>query len=122
MDHARLSALYIFGFSCTAFILVQVFGWDFNTNMRSVIPLVFSATVVAQNATVDLNWHAPNKTWINNLSQVLNGTGTNGFVFNSSQLPAGTKYGTYNWCNMPHVRKQEYVKASEEYQLAYVEV
>jgi hypothetical protein len=121
MGHARLVALYIFGIVCAAFILVQLFNWDF-ISMRSIIPLALSSSVVAQNATVDLNWHAPKKTWINNLGQVLNGTGTNGFVFNSSQLPAGTKYGTYNWCNMPHVRKQEYMKASEEYELAYVEV
>jgi hypothetical protein len=53
---------------------------------------------------------------------VLNGTGTNSFVFNSSQLPVGTPYGTYNWCNMPHVRAQEYPRASEEYELVYVEV
>jgi hypothetical protein len=122
MGHARLVALYILAFLYTAFTLVQLFDWDFAISMRSVIPLALSSSVTAQNVTVDLNWHAPNKTWINNLSQVLNGTGTNGFVFNSSQLPTGTNYGTYNWCNMPHLRKQEYVKASDEYQLAYVEV
>ncbi|KAF2643498.1 histidine acid phosphatase-like protein [Massarina eburnea CBS 473.64] len=72
--------------------------------------------------TVDLGWHAPNKTWINNLSQVLNESGTHGFFYNGSTLPEGTKYGIYNWCNMPHVRRDEYPIASKEYSLEYVEV
>ncbi|KAF2823462.1 cytochrome P450 [Ophiobolus disseminans] len=76
----------------------------------------------AQNATVDLKWYAPKKSWINDLGQVMNSTGTNGFLFNSSQLPAGIPYGTYNWCNMPHVRPQEYPKVAEEFELIYVEV
>lgn len=122
MGHARLMALYVLIFVCTSFTLIQLFDWDIVINMRSFIPLALSASVVAQITTVDLKWHAPKKSWINDLGQVINGTGTNGFVFTSSQLPAGTKYGTYNWCNMPHVRRQEYPKASEQYQLVYVEV
>ncbi|KAF1841638.1 cytochrome P450 [Cucurbitaria berberidis CBS 394.84] len=81
-----------------------------------------ATTVVAANGTVDLGWHAPKKSWINDLGQVLNGTGTNGFVFGGSELPKGVKYGTYNWCNMPHVRKEEYPVAAKEYDLVYVEV
>ena len=69
-----------------------------------------------------MSWHAPKKSWINDLGRVLNGTGTNGFVFSGSQLPKGVEYGTYNWCNMPHVRAKEYPRASGEYQLVYVEV
>jgi hypothetical protein len=120
MHHVRLVALYIFVFLWTAFTLAQLFDWD--VDMRSIIPIVLSSAVAAQNTTVDLKWHAPMKSWINDLGQVLNGTGTNGFVFNSSQLPAGTPYGTYNWCNMPHVRAQEYPKASGDFELVYVEV
>ncbi|KAH8726829.1 cytochrome P450 [Phaeosphaeriaceae sp. PMI808] len=82
----------------------------------------FGTVVVGQNTTLDLKWYAPKKSWINDLGQVLNGTGTNGFVFNSSQLPAGTSYGSYNWCNMPHVRAQEYPKVGEGFELVYVEV
>ncbi|EKG11543.1 hypothetical protein MPH_11036 [Macrophomina phaseolina MS6] len=67
-------------------------------------------------------WHPPNSTWITDLGQVINGTGVHGFVFNSSRLPDGVPYGTYNWCNMPHVRASEYPRASDEYQLQYVEV
>ncbi|KAA8614502.1 hypothetical protein TUN199_03718 [Pyrenophora tritici-repentis] len=93
---------------------------------RSYVSLFFAtvatAVAVQNDVKVDLSWHAPKKSWINDLDQVLNSTGTNGFRFNSSQLPAGVKYGTYNWCNMPHVRKEEYVKADEEFELVYVEV
>ncbi|KAF2787030.1 histidine acid phosphatase-like protein [Melanomma pulvis-pyrius CBS 109.77] len=80
------------------------------------------APVLAHNSTVDLSWHAPKKSWINDLSKVWNGTGTHGFVFNSSVLPPGVPYGSYNWCNMPHVRPEEYPLADEKFQLEYVEV
>jgi hypothetical protein len=119
MGHARLMVLCTTVFLCTAVTLFQSLHW---VDMRSLITIALSSGVVALNTTVDLRWHAPKKSWINDLKRVLNGTGTNGFVFNSSQLPQGVQYGTYNWCNMPHVRAQEYPKASEEYQLVYVEV
>ena len=72
-------------------------------------------------ATVDLSWHAPNATRINDLSQVFGGSGIHGFIFNSSSTPTG-QYGTYNWCNMPHVRAKEYIKPSSDYKLQYIEV
>jgi hypothetical protein len=72
--------------------------------------------------TIDLGWYPPASTWINDLSQVLNGTGTNGFYFGGSELPSGVQYGTYNWCNMPHVRRSEYVVPRKEFELVYVEV
>lgn len=74
-----------------------------------------------QAANVDLNWHAPNQTNINNLSVVVNGTGSNG-VYNTSTTPATSAYSTYNWCNMPHVRRQEYPVAAQGYELVYVEL
>ncbi|KAH6620277.1 histidine acid phosphatase-like protein [Boeremia exigua] len=88
---------------------------------KTVTSLLFGAAA-AQNASVDVGWHAPRKSWINDLDQVLNGTGTHGLVFNSSQLPDGTAYGAYNWCNMPHVRVQEYPRVGEGFELKYVEV
>jgi hypothetical protein len=120
MHHVRLVALFVSIFLGTVITLVQLFEWD--VDMRSILPFVLSSVAVAQNVSVDLKWYAPKKSWINDLGHVLNGTGTNGFVFNSSQTPAGSKYGGYNWCNMPHVRKQEYPKATEEFELVYVEV
>jgi len=55
------------------------------------------------------------------LSKVIAGSGVYGFIYNSSDVPAKA-YGTYNWCNMPHVRATEYKKAPSEYKLQYVEV
>lgn len=72
-------------------------------------------------ASIDLSWHAPNTTGINNLTQVMGGSGVYGFVYNSSEVPVDA-YGIYNWCNMPHVRATEYPRPSLEYELQYVEV
>lgn len=119
-----LSALVV---TCTAFTLFHLLPHDIDMALlRNYMPLFFASvatTAVAQNVSkVDLGWYAPKKSWINDIGQVLNGTGTNGFVFNSSQSPASVEYGTYNWCNMPHVRKEEYVKVGGEFELVYVEV
>lgn len=121
MHHGRLVVFSVFCLSCTAVILFRALDLKM-PSVRNVVPLVWVSVVSAQNSSIDLGWYAPKKTWINNLREVLNGTGTNGFGFGGSQLPIGTPYGTYNWCNMPHVRPQEYLKASKEYELRYVEV
>jgi hypothetical protein len=120
MHHVRLVALFSPIFFGTLITLVQLFDWD--VDMHFILPFVLSSVAVAQNVSVDLKWYAPKKSWINDLRLVLNGTGTNGFVFNGSQTPAGSTYGGYNWCNMPHVRKQEYPRVKEEFELVYVEV
>ncbi|KAI0020363.1 histidine acid phosphatase family protein [Xylariomycetidae sp. FL0641] len=78
-----------------------------------------SGSTLAQD--VDLGWYPPRNTAINNLDTVLHGTGVYGFIFNSSDTPPD-QYGTYNWCNMPHVRETEYVRPPAEYELKYVEV
>ncbi|PGH13163.1 hypothetical protein AJ80_06408 [Polytolypa hystricis UAMH7299] len=84
------------------------------------LPLV--ALLATQHVrAVDVSWHAPSATEINDLDRVLNGTGVYGFIFDSSKNP-NKDYGQYNWCNMPHVRKREYPRASKEYELQYVEV
>lgn len=72
-------------------------------------------------ASVDLGWYPPNATTINNLTNVLDATGVYGFIYNNS-YPTDVPYGTYDWCNMPHVRKEEYKKPSDEYKLKYVEL
>jgi len=74
-----------------------------------------------ETGSVDLKWYPPANTSINNLDTALYGTGVYGFIFNTSHTP-DEKYGTYNWCNMPHVRRKEYVRPSAEYRLKYVEV
>src|SRR5215469_5738603 len=82
----------------------------------------FWSSSMPANSSVNLAWYAPSSTWLTNLNNVINGTRVYGFIFNSSTDPPGTQYGTYNWCNMPHVRPQEYKKADSEYQLEYVEL
>lgn len=127
MHHAVSYTLSAFILICTVFTLFHLLPHDtdmaFSRNYVTLFFASIAATTVAQNVSkVDLGWYAPKKSWINDLGRVLNGTGTNGFVFNSSLLPAGVEYGTYNWCNMPHVRKEEYVKVDDEFELLYVEV
>ena len=121
MVHWRSVLLYTLCFICTSFTLFCALDFMM-PSLKHVVPLLWIPLATAQNSTIDLGWHAPKKSWINDLGQVLNGTGTNGFVFNSPQLPAGSPYGTYNWCNMPHVRAQEYPRVSGDYKLQYVEV
>lgn len=127
MQHAVVYAGSALVLACILCALLHLL-WDGGVDMasRSYLSLILASIATclsAQNASgVDLGWYPPKKSWINSLDQVLNSTGTHGFVFNSSQLPAGVPYGTYNWCNMPHVRREEYVKAADEFELVYVEV
>lgn len=121
MHHGRVVLVSVFYLTCTAFTLFRVLDLSM-PSIKNATPLLWVSLASAQNASLDLGWYSAKKSWINDLGKVLNGTGTNGFVFNGSQLPAGTPYGTYNWCNMPHVRPQEYPRASEEFELQYVEV
>ncbi|KAJ9143367.1 Phosphoglycerate mutase-like protein [Pleurostoma richardsiae] len=87
----------------------------------SFVPPTPPSSSTTMSLSVDLSWHAPAQTFINNLTSVINGQGVYGFIYNTSDTP-GSEYGTYNWCNMPHVRKTEYVKPSSDYELAYVEL
>lgn len=74
-------------------------------------------------AAVDLGWYPPAQTVINNLTSVVSNstTGVYGFIYDSSHTP-DEDYGTYNWCNMPHVRASEYIVPPDEYKLVYVEL
>lgn len=95
--------------------------------MRSNPRNAFMAAVTASlgrhanGQTVDISWHAPNATAINDLAQVIAGSGVHGFIYNSSSM-SDSAYGNYNWCNMPHVRATEYKKPASEFVLQYVEV
>ncbi|KAE8450855.1 hypothetical protein EG329_005768 [Mollisiaceae sp. DMI_Dod_QoI] len=93
------------------------------TNPRAGFLAAVAASLARHGkaASVDLGWYAPNATAINNLTQVVSGSGIYGFIYNNSNAPAD-EYGIYNWCNMPHVRKTEYQTPSSEYKLQYVEV
>ena len=74
-------------------------------------------------AAVDLGWYAPSQTVVNNLTNVVSDStsGVYGFIYDSSHTP-DEAYGTYNWCNMPHVRASEYKVPPDEYELVYVEL
>lgn len=88
--------------------------------------LAVGNAVTAQAASladsIDAQWHAPAKYWDQSVEETVDASGTYNFIFNSSTDPAGVPYGGYNYCNMPHVRRQEYKVAPKEYQLEYVEV
>lgn len=84
----------------------------------------FGVDNMAANTTaVDLGWYAPAQTLVNNLTNVVSSstTGVYGFIYNSSYT-SNEEYGTYNWCNMPHVRATEYVVPDDDYELVYVEL
>lgn len=121
MHNVLVVTLYAVALASTALTLLYLFSSTM-ISPTILLPLLWVPIATAGNTSVDLGWYAPKKSWINNLDQVLNGSGTNGFIFNGSQLPAGTPYGTYNWCNMPHVRREEYPRAAAEYELQYVEM
>ena len=118
MRYVGSVVLCTLAFACTAFTLAQLLRQAMYSP-KYAFPFLLAPLTIAD---VDLSWHAPKKTWVNNLDQVINGTGTHGFFYGGSTLPRGTPYGIYNWCNMPHVRAQEYPRASKEFQLEYVEV
>jgi hypothetical protein len=84
-------------------------------------PAIIGASAQEVQADVDVAWYAPSRQNVNNLTHVLETNGVWGFIYNSSHTP-DSDYGTYNWCNMPHVRSKEYVKAAEGFELQYVEV
>lgn len=73
--------------------------------------------------TVDLGWYPPSQTVVNNLTNVVSDStsGVYGYIYDSSYTP-DEDYGTYNWCNMPHVRASEYKVPPDEYELVYVEL
>ncbi|KAF2104255.1 histidine acid phosphatase-like protein [Rhizodiscina lignyota] len=89
-----------------------------------VLALGLSVSVTAKNLTDEINaqWRKPAKFWDTDLDATINAKGTYNFIFNSSTLPKGIKYGSYDYCNMPHVRKPEYRIPSKEYKLEYVEI
>ena len=73
--------------------------------IRSLV--LVPVAVVATSVFAQVVHYPPTLSNINNLTFALNGSGAPG-IFNSSVTPEN-EYGiTYNWCNMPHVRTQEY--------------
>lgn len=126
-----IAKLFLFSFS--TILLVFLFTReDFQVNTSGIsLPFVGSLSSslskspsdMANSTAIDLGWYAPSQTLINNLTNVVSNStsGVYGFIYNSSTTP-DEEYGTYNWCNMPHVRAKEYVVPPAEYELVYVEL
>lgn len=68
---------------------------------------------------ISLAWHAPSKTPLNDLSTVINSTGTHGLLFS----PSSPENTTYNYCNMPRISPATYTRPDPgKYKLEYVEL
>ena len=93
--------------------------WSVNSIQFGLLALPLITTPAPY---IDLGWYAPSSTEVNNLTAVIEGHGVFGFLFNGSTAPTDVPYDTYNWCNMPRVRAQEYIRAPPEYKLKYVEL
>ena len=72
----------------------------------STIRLLVLVVILVSSVSAQVVHYPPRSTNLNNLTFVLNGSGAPG-ILNSSVTPE-KEYGIYNWCNMPHVRSQEY--------------
>lgn len=77
-----------------------------HSTMLTIRFLFFVAILVTTSVSAQVVHYPPTSSNLNNLTFVLNGSGAPG-IFNSSVTPEKV-YGVYNWCNMPHVRTQEY--------------
>lgn len=127
MDRLEKSVLRAAGRSRTLVLLagaliVTSYFAAMNLSKHSALLLASAPFLTPSGAEdVDVRWHAPSEREVNNLDSALSSEGTYGFIFDSSETPDG-EYGSYNYCNMPHVRKTEYVKADSEYELQYVEL
>ncbi|KAL4730835.1 hypothetical protein ACLX1H_002877 [Fusarium chlamydosporum] len=111
-----LSVVFLFG----TFFYVTKYSDMASLRQGSLLALLTAAPAV-MGADPKLKWYPPSDNKVNSLSSAIDGEGTYGFIFDSSETP-DEKYGTYNWCNMPHARKREYKRPSKEYELQYVEV
>jgi hypothetical protein len=109
--------------ACTTLVLTNILMPRFASSyLVSLFWISGGARGGSREPNGSVEWHKPKQTWVNDLDTVINGTGTYGFWFGGSELPPGTKYGGYNYCNMPHVRREEYPRVGKEYELKYVEV
>jgi hypothetical protein len=82
MQFVLLMFFYLLVLFCTAYALFLLLPYDIDMRFsRTYVSLFFGTIVGAQNVSkVDLGWHAPQQSWINDLGQVLNSTGTHGLV------------------------------------------
>lgn len=86
-----LSLLLLFGMQAGLSVMMRFFHRPIT--FMSLVPFVQVAFSQSTNVSVDLSWHAPLSSSLNNLNSVINGSGIDGFIFNSSTLPPGASYG-----------------------------
>lgn len=103
--------------------LILVIMEPLTLSHSSVAGLLVGVFQLARPAVgaIDADWYPPSQRAVNNLTEAIETEGVYGYIYDTSETP-DEKYGTYNWCNMPHVRKKEYVPADEGYELRYVEL
>lgn len=87
------SLLLFFIFALQAAVSITMRFFQPPMALFTTTMLANSAHSLSANASVDLTWYPPISSDISNLSSAINGTGTYGFIFNSSTLPAGVPYG-----------------------------
>lgn len=107
-------AFVVSAFSTTAYLLLATL---FN-------PITHSRDT-AQKVSPVIDWYPPLSSPLDNLSEVLEGDGIFGFIFDdtdSSKANKSKPYLGWNWCNMPHVHADSYRVPSRKSQLRYVEV
>ncbi|TFK60936.1 phosphoglycerate mutase-like protein [Pluteus cervinus] len=124
-----ISAAMFFLSVFLAFVVPSISRKDVVAFSRSTIGLAMVQVALlrswipgasAQSFDFAPKYYPPASNDLNNFTVVLDGHGAPG-IFNSS-LTKPEDYGVYNWCNMPHVRKREYIQPPKEYQLEYVEI
>ncbi|CDK28637.1 unnamed protein product [Kuraishia capsulata CBS 1993] len=94
--------------------------------MLSTTVLLSLVSMVSAIKTYDTStykhFYEPKDSPFSDLDTVFNkSSGTNGGFYNTSHV-ADSKYGAYNFCNMPHVRSTEYPTPNSSYTLEYVEL
>lgn len=115
-----LLSMYALSGLITMFVLSRILSALMPTTFQS---LSLGTHVRAQNdGASDQGYMPPIKTAVNDLDNALTASGVYGFIFNTSQTRFDVLFVTYNWCNMPHVRKDEYMISPAEYGLKFVEV
>jgi hypothetical protein len=108
-----LSTHLSFAICVSAIVLYSILVYGFSHSVR--LP-----TNSGHSVSMDLSWHPPTSSWITDLSTVISGSGTYGMYFMGSEPP---QHGQYSYCNMEHVREQDYIVPSQDdFELVYVEL
>ena len=91
MDHILYYLLWLLAMILTGYyVLPRYFESATSFFIVSSLSVIQGAN---RDVSVDLSWHAPISSRINSLSSAINGTGTYGFIFNSSTIPEEIPYG-----------------------------